>query len=440
MEIGQVGSSALPSATSGNASVAENPAVTNRVPSRAAEALGVKPAAIEPRRQALSILRQEIRQVLQSSFRIKFAASAPGYVDPGRVDAGAVTGDALNGAAAAAQRSPLKAGRIMVDLRERVEQSIRDVRELVGEDDDDLEDAVSRIGAGLDDIDDDVARNQPSSATVLSAESKLRQRSTIRIRTQEGDVVRFDLRRVEKFSAEDVSISSGDSFYNSTEIELSSRSRMRLRVQGDINEAEYAAIQNVFAQAERIADDFFGGDLAAAFSQAAAIEFDSEQLARVNMRFREKLQTEVRYAAAGPVLAQPAPAPATTPEPAPVAEPVRAMPTIEPAVVKPTEVKQPIAPAPAIEVPEAPKAVEKPSIDDNALDGFFGLLSDFLRSVSTGIESSAQNSSFRFYYSKSFNLQILRSVLDLRAPDDDQEAGNVAAALVDGLAGERDDD
>ena len=112
MEIGQVGTSALPSATSGNASVAENPAVTNRVPGRAAEALGVKPAAIEPRRQALSILRQEIRQVLQSSFRIKFAASAPGYVDPGRVDAGAVTGDALNGAAAAAQRSPLKAARI----------------------------------------------------------------------------------------------------------------------------------------------------------------------------------------------------------------------------------------------------------------------------------------------------------------------------------------
>ena len=54
----------------------------------------------EPRRQALSILRQEIRQVLQSSFRIRFAATAPGYAATRAANADDVAGDALNGAAA----------------------------------------------------------------------------------------------------------------------------------------------------------------------------------------------------------------------------------------------------------------------------------------------------------------------------------------------------
>ena len=439
MEIGQIGAGSL-LGTSIN-----QPGVPGSSPATSTARGGseVVPRALASaggaRSEALNILRQEIRQVLRSSFRINFIASAPGYGQTTGVNVDDVAGDALNGAAAAAQRSPLRASRALVNLREQVEASAREVRELVG-DDDDVDDALSRINGGLDDLDDDAARNVQSSATVLSAESRLKQRSTIRIRTQEGDVVRFDLRRVEKMSVQDSSFSDGNSFSSSTEIELSSRSRMRLRVQGDLNEAEYAAVQNVFAQAEAIADEFFGGDLVAAFDMAAGIEFDSEQLARVNMRFREKLESEVSYATTGPVLSRPVPKPTPLAGTTETVEPIRAVPPIEPAPVAPTEIKQPITAVPVAEAPVANAESVTPGLADGALDGFLGLLSDFLRGVSEGFEPEGNATSFRFFYSQSFNLEILRSVLEFKAADDDRSAAQTAMSLVDGIAESGDDD
>ncbi len=395
--------------------------------------------AADARPSALMILRQEIQQVLAASFRIKAGTGLPAYSsvsEPATTDA--VAGDAVTAGRMLAERAPLDASSNLVSLRSKLEQASEEVREIVG-DDDDLDDVMERIGEEFDDLDDDAARNMPSSASVLSYESQLKQRSSIRIRTQEGDIVRFDLRRVEESSLRDVSMSDESGSFTSTEIEINSRTRTMLKVKGDLNEAEFAAIQSVFAQAESIANEFFNGDLAAAFDMAAGIEFDSEQLARVNLRFREKLETNVAYAAIGPVSA-PAVAPA---EPAaPVAAPAPALkpdPSIDPApapVLEPPATDEPVVvdtPVDAV----AEDAPAGPALGDEAMDGFFDLLTRFLNGINEGFETA--EGSLRYFYSQSFKLEILKSVMSFEAPEDAGNAANTAGTLIDSVTGSDDE-
>ena len=397
-------------------------------------------AAPQARPSALMILRQEIQQVLASSFRIKVGTGLPAYsIASEPLSAADVAGDAVTAGKLLAERSPLEAQTNLVKLRSKVEAAATEVREIVG-DDDDLDDVMERVGQDFDDLDDDAARNTTSSASVLSYESELRQRSTIRIRTQEGDIVRLDLRRVEESSLRDVSISDESGSFTSTEIELNSRTRTMLKVKGDLNEAEFAAIQSVFEQAESIADEFFNGDLAAAFDMAAGIQFDAEQLARVNMRFREKLETNIAYAAIGPVSA-PAFSPADQFAPAePAVEP--------PSMIKPDPATDP-APMPVLEPPatDDPVVVDSPNdlvpdatgqdLSGDAIDSFFDLLTRFLNGINEGFET--REGSFRYFYSQSFKLEILKSVMSFEAPESSQNAADNAGVLIDSVAVDADD-
>lgn len=401
------------------------------------------------RGKALGMLRQEIRYALAESFRFRFAATLPAYNENvAALAADDVASDALGAAKQVANRAPLNASRTLSDFRQKIESAASNVRQSIGETGlDDVDDAVGRVSKGLDDLDNDAARNLQSSATVLSADTRVKQRSSIRIRTQEGDIVRFDLRLAERMSAQDVSMTDGDTTYASTKIEMSSRSRMVLRVDGDLNEAELAAVQNVFAQAESIANEFFDGDLAAAFNMAAGLEFDSEQLARVGMRFHEKQVSNVSYgaisAAAMKPPAEPAPAvvshsgpfiPTTKislPEPGPIATPP---PVREPEAPAVADLREPVA-APVNEPPAAPVAEPEAALpEQDGIGRFMEMLSSFMQSINEGFELDSESGSFRYYFSQSFKLEILKSVMEVRAPEESGDAADTAATLIDAVS------
>ena len=395
----------------------------------------VNVASGDSRARALGILRQEIRQLLSANFRIGFFQAPAGYGDAqSGVSSDEVASEALNGARRLAARSPLAAGESLRALREDFENIGADVREIVGDDDaDDLAEALGRVDDGLDDLEDDAARNVESFARVLSAETSLKQRSTIRIRTQEGDVVRLDLRRMERFSATDVELSDGNSVFVGTSVEMSSRTRMALKVNGDLNEAEMTAINNVIAQADAIAAEFFDGDFAAAFDMAAGIEFDTAQLERVNLRFREKQMSRVSFAE----LRQSPPAPTPEPDVGEVAIAPAPIPKQVPAGdVGPADE---VAPEPA-EVIEARPAAEPeaPGPEGNALDGFLDLLADFLDRTNEGFPGGAD--SYRFFYAESFKLELLKSVLLVGAPEESGQAAATAGSVIDAVSGEADED
>ncbi|MDH3351954.1 MAG: hypothetical protein OEM51_10430 [Gammaproteobacteria bacterium] len=417
MEIGGVGLAGLLGTGVGQMAREPSEVASARLKARSSSEVAQHDRSNTPRSRgkALGMLRQEIRQALSAHFRLRFAAPPAEYLaNAAELKPGDVAADTLGAATRLAGRSPLDASQTLADLRQQIEGAAGSVREFSGDADfDDLDEAVARVNDGLDDLDGQAARNTEASVSVLSAESRLKQQSTIRIRTQEGDIVRFDLRFTERVSANDVAVTDGDSTFASTQVEMSSRTRMVLKVNGDLNEAELAAIQNVFTQAESIANEFFDGDLAAAFDMAAGLEYDTEQLARVGMRFREKLVSTVSYAAIGAV------APQAIPEPIPVDAGI-----IEPAAMAPPE---PIVPEQVTEPATAPP-------DDDAISQFMDLLANFLQSINEGFELDSGALSLRFHFSQSFKLEILKSVLQVSAPEDSGSAADNAVALIDAVA------
>ena len=85
----------------------------------------------------------------------------------------------------------------------------------------------------------------------------------------------------------------GDSETTVAETSLAAKSstKVSLKVKGDLNSDELAAIQSIFVQSASLADEFFAGDYAAAFEAASGLEIDGQQLAKVSLRFavRESL-------------------------------------------------------------------------------------------------------------------------------------------------------
>jgi len=373
------------------------------------------------RGRALGIFRQELRETLRAQFNPKLSGKENPYtrsLQP--ATSGAVADEALLAAREVVAESPTKASAALISFRARVQETATSVRETVGVPDDvaDVDDAVARIGRGLDDLESQVASNRESSASVLAIDTRIKQRSTISIRTQEGDIVKLSLRRKQSLSATDVAVSNGNGTSTSTEVEVSSRSRMMLKVEGDLNESERAAIQNVLAQAEQMANDFFGGDMAKAFSLAEGFEFDTEQLARVSMRFRMRQVSNVVSLA--PALATPMPTTPIGPEASPPVaapeSPVAPISTAQPATDTPAHVVPDV-----LETSDEPVATRPPEVfasdKSSALSDFFDSLSAFLRSVGEGFGVAESGASFTYHYSESFKLSLLNAVIHTVAPE-----------------------
>lgn len=123
--------------------------------------------------------------------------------------------------------------------------------------------------------------------SAVCAKYKKSEHTALFIETQEGDVVRLD------FRARDSAQLRASQGTDGSEIRFRAESSTKLAVdvRGDLNAEEMEAIQATIAQAADLADDFFDGDVAAAFGAAAELDIDGDQLARVklNMRSVERL-------------------------------------------------------------------------------------------------------------------------------------------------------
>jgi hypothetical protein len=134
-----------------------------------------------------------------------------------------------------------------------------------------------------------------TSGSVSSLSYRRSEKTTLYIRTQEGDIVRLTFKTRESASLQVAQAQDADG--ETTEIALNTRSssKLSIKIHGDLNEEEVAAIQDAIDQAIDLADDFFGGDLQAVFESAAAFDIDGEQLASVKLKMstRERLTYSV---------------------------------------------------------------------------------------------------------------------------------------------------
>ncbi|HEX4937337.1 MAG TPA: hypothetical protein VFX11_01595, partial [Candidatus Kapabacteria bacterium] len=93
--------------------------------------------------------------------------------------------------------------------------------------------------------------------------------------------------------------------------EFSSFDNLSFTVEGDLNEAELASLNDLFGQVNDVAETFYGGNIEEAFNQAMDVGMDPEQLASfaVNMNQTEAVAVRSTYAAvqnmAGPARTNP---------------------------------------------------------------------------------------------------------------------------------------
>lgn len=164
-------------------------------------------------------------------------------------------------------------------------------------------------------------------ASATRATWSVDQKLGVKLVTQEGDVVRIRLRQSEGFDAS--AAQRGAAAYAA--VSSYSSSRFTIDVQGSLSQGELDAISGVLGQVDKIASEFYSGDVAAAFADASSLDYDPAVLARVGLKMSQTQSLRVSSVAIG--------APATaTPVPASPAAP--AIPTI-PTAPAPSD---PIAP------------------------------------------------------------------------------------------------
>lgn len=379
---------------------------------------------------ALHAFRQELRIALKAQFRVEVGTGHGAYLanqEPTAPDD--VADEALGVAKQVVAQSPTTASRSLIQFRSRVEESVNMVRQTVSDQDDmtEVDQAVARVDGGLSEMEEQAAATKAASSSVLEVDMRTKQRSKISIRTQEGDIVKLSLKQVSEFSASSSQSIEGKSASSETEIEFSSRSRMVMKVRGDLSEAELGAIEGVLGQAQQMADAFFGGDIGAAFESAGGFQFDNEQLANVNMRFRMGQVSNISYSETvvpAALVEKPTPAvdaavtqpvmPAATPEVAPAIEAAPAVAAQAPVADDAIGVETAVDDAPAAAIPR------------DAISGFFEMVGNFLRSVSEGFEGESGNAIINYQYSESFKLSLLQSVIHAVAPDDASVAADLA--------------
>lgn len=134
-----------------------------------------------------------------------------------------------------------------------------------------------------------------SSATTTSISAAERYESaesfSLKLRTQDGDKISI------QFASSD-SIQSSLGYFNDGEgsdatvfsVDRNQSSNFQFSVKGDLDEGELDAIQNLIQDISLIADDFFDGDVQAAFQQASSFEMDKSELASMNLTLKRSEQ------------------------------------------------------------------------------------------------------------------------------------------------------
>lgn len=240
-----------------------------------------------------------------------------------------------------------------------------------------LDDAAAKLaaqGVSREDIDAGVARfksrlareigeltggSQPvaTEKSALAAREVVKERLSLDILTAEGDKVsiRFKSVNVTEVAAATAANESGSA--TAIQAQVIARGRFKVEVDGDLNEAERAAIGDLLDKVDDIANEFFSGDVQAAFSAAARVGLESEALSAFDLRlsYSRSLAAVKTYAGNARLGGQPAATP-----PTPVEAPK--LPEVTPAPVD-SATSAPVAPVATEAVAVAPVEPQAPAVE-----------------------------------------------------------------------------
>lgn len=197
---------------------------------------------------------------------------------------------------------------LLAQARKGVEQGFSDAREQIaalGKLDDQLssriDDSFSRISDGLDQLAQrfNPAADAPAVQAPLSTGSsetlaaaitqKTQQKLALEVVTQEGDRVKIVIDERRFSDQRGIAQTGPDGTIAAFSSQSSFQGRYRISVEGQLNQDEQAALNDLFAQVDDISSRFFGGDVQSAFEQAQSLNLDGQQLASfaLNLKFSQ---------------------------------------------------------------------------------------------------------------------------------------------------------
>lgn len=218
-----------------------------------------------------------------------------------------------------------------------------------------------------------------------------RERFSLDILTAEGDRVSIRFKSLTVTDVAAAQVTDGENTSTAVQASVISRGRFKVEVDGDLNEAERAAIGDLLDKVDDIAEDFFGGDVQEAFAAAARVGLDNDALSAFSLRLSYSKSTAMAakaYASTAALTDAPS-APATPSVPV-VAKPV----VEESAPVKVADV----ATAPvASDTTTAPVPVPVPAVDaPSARQTIASFTKDVLAKLSTSGENGVVRLSMRW--------------------------------------------
>jgi hypothetical protein len=111
-----------------------------------------------------------------------------------------------------------------------------------------------------------------------------RERFSLDILTAEGDRVSIRFKSLTVTDVAAAQVTDGENTSTAVQASVISRGRFKVEVDGDLNEAERAAIGDLLDKVDDIAEDFFGGDVQEAFAAAARVGLDNDALSAFSLR------------------------------------------------------------------------------------------------------------------------------------------------------------
>lgn len=194
-----------------------------------------------------------------------------------------------------------------------VEQGLREGRDIImahglfsGDTRDTFYQTVNRIADGLQQLGESLFGFKDTATTAGAVEAHRTQVQVERSRsfemevvTREGDRVKIQVSSGQSLASEQVKVNTGQQQVSALDARLSAFDQLSFTVEGDLNESELAALNDLFSQVNRVAETFYGGDVEAAFNQAMQVGMNPEQLASfaVSMNQSEIVAVRDTYAA-----------------------------------------------------------------------------------------------------------------------------------------------
>jgi hypothetical protein len=162
------------------------------------------------------------------------------------------------------------------------------------------------------------------STSGVGAQLITKERGVLQIQTQEGDIVTLKFNAKTAVNYQAYSASDGTNSVSGEALDIRSRARVHLSVEGNLNDDELAAVNDLVGKVGTLTDDFYNGNVDQAVNEVFNLSYDNSQLASVSLNLSLKQSLAVQgysYVAALPTPTSSEPSTATPTTNTPAAAP-----------------------------------------------------------------------------------------------------------------------